>query len=264
MAIDRGVVLDDLQAEGAELEGVVAALPDADWARDTPAAGWTIAHQVAHLAWTEQKLVLAITDPPAFAAELAGLRDDPDGYVDAGAAEGAKLPPPELLEHWRGTRTAVREALLGMPEGSKVMWYATPMQAQSLATARLMETWAHAQDVADALGITRTPTARLRHVVHLGYVTRDFAYRTHGLEPPTEQFRVELTAPDGTTWTYGPADATQRVTGPAVDFCLLTTQRRHRDDLALVATGAEANRWLEVAQSFAGPSGEGRKPGQFG
>jgi uncharacterized protein (TIGR03084 family) len=264
MAISRDVVLADLTAEGDELDAMVAGRPDADWARDTPAAGWTIAHQVAHLAWTEQKMVLAITDPPAFLAELKGLVDNPDGYVDEGAAQGAELPPGELLAHWRGTRRAVRDALLSIPEGTRVVWYGPPMQAPSLATARLMETWAHGQDVADALGLVRTPTARLRHVAHLGYVTRGYAYAVHGLDAPTEPVRLELTGPDGDTWTFGPPDAAQSVTGPALDFCLLTTQRRNRADLALVAVGADADRWLEIAQSFAGPSGEGRAAGQFG
>ncbi len=62
-------------------------------------------------------------------------------------------------------------------------------------------------------------------------------------------------------WTWGPEDAPERVTGPALDFCLLVTQRRHRADLALVAEGETADQWLDIAQAFAGPPGTGRKPG---
>jgi uncharacterized protein (TIGR03084 family) len=134
------------------------------------------------------------------------------------------------------------------------------MSATSMATARLMETWAHGQDVADALGITRTPTPRLRHVAWLGTRTRDFAFAVRGLAPPAEPFRVELSAPDGPVWTFGPEDARQRVSGPALDFCLLVTQRIHRDDTDLVATGADADAWLDIAQTFAGPPGSGRVP----
>jgi uncharacterized protein (TIGR03084 family) len=111
--------------------------------------------------------------------------------------------------------------------------------------------------------VVRQPTARLRHVAHIGVRARDFAYRVHGLEPPAEQFAVELAGPDGERWTWGPAGAAQRVTGPALDFCLLVTQRRHRDDLAVAAVGGDAERWLAIAQAFAGPPGEGRRPGQF-
>jgi uncharacterized protein (TIGR03084 family) len=132
------------------------------------------------------------------------------------------------------------------------------MSAASMATARLMETWAHGLDVTDGLRRPPSVSDRLRHIAHLGVRTRDFAFAQHGLVAPTEPFRVELTAPDGSTWGWGPEDATQRVTGPALDFCLRVTQRRHRADLALRATGADADRWLDLAQAFAGPSGPGR------
>jgi uncharacterized protein (TIGR03084 family) len=133
------------------------------------------------------------------------------------------------------------------------------MSAASLATARLMETWAHGTDIADALGVRRQPTGRLRHVAHLGVRTRDFAFSVRQLPPPTDPFRVELTAPDGSIWTWGPEEATQTVTGPALDFCLLVVQRIHRGDTALTAVGADASRWLDTAQAFAGPAGAGRQ-----
>ncbi len=134
------------------------------------------------------------------------------------------------------------------------------MKPASMATARLMETWAHGQDVADALGVTREPTARLRHIAHLGLRTLGFAFTVHGLPAPERPVRLELTAPDGGAWAFGPADAQDVVTGPALDFCLLVTQRRHRDDLALTATGPVATAWLPIAQAFAGAPGNGRDP----
>ncbi len=130
-----------------------------------------------------------------------------------------------------------------------------------MATARLMETWAHGQDVADALGTVREPSARLRHVAHLGVRTLGFAFTVHGLPAPQAPVRVELTAPDGGLWTWGPEGAADRVAGPALDFCLLVTQRRHRDDLALTAVGEVATAWLPIAQAFAGPPGKGRQSG---
>src|SRR5262245_57082619 len=137
------------------------------------------------------------------------------------------------------------------------------MAVSSMVTARIMETWAHGQDIADALGVERVPTARLKHVAHIGVRARPFAYHAHGLEAPADDVRVELTGPGGELWTWGAPDAGQRMSGPALDFCLLVTQRRHRADLALEASGAEADRWLDIAQAFAGPPGAGRTPGQF-
>jgi uncharacterized protein (TIGR03084 family) len=252
-------LLTDLADEGGALDALVAPLPDLTV--PTPAEGWTIAHQISHLAWTDRQAIVAATDPSAFEKMLARAIDDADGYVAEGAAEGAGEPPSVLLERWRAGRRAVIDALAAVPEGTRLPWFGPPMKAASMATARLMETWAHGQDVADALGTEREPTARLRHVAHIGVRTRDFSYLNRGLEPPLEEFRVVLTAPDGDgTWAWGPEDAGQSVSGPALDFCLLVTQRRHRADLALTASGPDADRWLDLAQAFAGPPGPGRPP----
>jgi uncharacterized protein (TIGR03084 family) len=132
------------------------------------------------------------------------------------------------------------------------------MSAASMATARLMETWAHGVDVADALGVSRPATIRLRSIAHIGVRTRDYAYMVNGLAAPSDPFLVELLAPDGTTWSWGPADAPQRVSGSAEDFCMLVTQRRPRAELDVTADGADAEQWLTIAQAFAGPPGAGR------
>jgi uncharacterized protein (TIGR03084 family) len=158
----------------------------------------------------------------------------------------------------------VAHALLAVPSSARLTWFGPPMSAASMATARLMETWAHGQDVADALGVRRTPAARLRHVAHLAVRTRDFAYLLNDRKPPVTPFRVELTGPDGESWTWGPEEADQRVTGSALDFCLLATQRRHRADTDVRADGAEAEEWLGIVQAFAGSPGPGRAKGQFG
>ncbi|MEV5960807.1 TIGR03084 family metal-binding protein [Kribbella sp. NPDC051952] len=257
-------VLADLWAESAELDRLVGGLAADEWATPTPAEGWTIAHQIAHLAWTDEATHLAATDPDAFKASLQTAAANPTGYVDEGAAETAALPPDQLMTYWRETRADVTDALKKVPPGEKVAWYGPPMSPTSMATARLMETWAHGQDVVDALGVHRTPSNRLRHVAHLAVRTRDFAYLLNDRKPPANQFRVELTGPDGDTWTWGPEDAGAKVSGPALDFCLLATQRRHRDDLDVRAEGAEAEEWLGIIQAFAGLPGKGREPGQFG
>ena len=172
--------------------------------------------------------------------------------------------PEHLLERWRAGRSALVDALADLPDGARLPWFGPPMSPMSMATARLMETWAHGQDVVDTLGVHRPVTDRIKHVAHIGVRARAYAYLIRDEPVPAAEFRVELVSPSGEVWTWGPQDALQRVTGPALDFCLLVTQRRHRDDLALVAEGADADHWLDIAQAFAGPSGDGRKPGQFG
>jgi uncharacterized protein (TIGR03084 family) len=248
----------DLRAESNELDALVADLPAERWADATPAAGWTIAHQIAHLLWTDRVALTAVTDEAGFADVLDEAAKDPTGFVDAGAEELAALPPDRLLADWRQTRARLHDELWGVADGRKLPWFGPPMSAPSMATARLMETWAHGLDVADALGVKRPATARLRSIAHIGVRTRDFAFSITGLTPPADPFRNELRAPDGSTWEWGPEDAAQRVTGSAEDFCMLVTQRRARAELDVQSVGADAETWLGIAQAFAGPPGPGR------
>lgn len=248
----------DLRAESDELDALVADLPQERWADATPAPGWTIAHQIAHLRWTDRVALTSITDEAGFADVLEGAAKDPTGFVDAAAEEIAASAPERLLADWRHTRHRLHGELLGVVDGRKLPWFGPPMSAASMATARLMETWAHGLDVADALAVKRPATARLRSVAHIGVRTRDYAFAINGLTPPADAFRVELRAPDGSIWEWGPEDAAQRVTGSAEDFCMLVTQRRPRSALDVTTDGADAERWLGIAQAFAGPPGAGR------
>jgi uncharacterized protein (TIGR03084 family) len=251
-------IVADLRAESDELDGLVAALPAGGWATPTPAPGWTIAHQIAHLLWTDRVCMTSVTDESAFADLLEVAATNPIGFVDEGAEELAGTAPAELLADWRHTRARLHDALLAVPEGRKLLWFGPPMSAASMATARLMETWAHGLDVADALGVRRAGTDRLRSIAYIGVRTRDFAFAVNGLQPPAEPFYIELRGPGGDTWAWGPPDAAQRVTGSAEDFCLLVTQRRPKASLGIIADGPDARRWVEVAQAFAGPPGPGR------
>ena len=251
---------DDLTAEHDDLDRIVDV---ASLARPTPAAGWTVGDQISHLWFFDQRALLALTDPEAFGrdaesilAAVSGAGEDPS--VDQGRA----LQPDELLARWREDRERLVDHARTVDPRARVPWYGPAMSARSFITARLMETWAHGQDVADALGVSRTPTDRLRHVAHIGVGARPFSYVANGRQPNPAPVRVELTSPTGDTWTWGPEDATDRISGSALGFCLLVTQRRHRDDVGLVAEGAAADEWLDIAQSFAGPPGEGRLPGQ--
>ncbi|BBZ72694.1 TIGR03084 family metal-binding protein [Mycobacterium paraseoulense] len=251
-------IVADLRAESDELDALVAPLPPERWADPTPAPGWTIAHQIGHLLWTDRVALTAVTDEAGFAEELKAAAADPAGFVDAGAEELAALPPAELLADWRVTRGRLHDDLLMVPAGRKLPWFGPPMSAASMATARLMETWAHGLDVADALGVKRVATDRLRSIAHLGVRTRDYAFFVNNLPAPAEPFLVELRGPSGDTWSWGPPDAAQRVTGSAEDFCCLVTQRRSLSALDITAHGPDAQRWLEIAQAFAGPPGVGR------
>ena len=254
-------VLADLAAESGRLDALVADLPEAGWRTPTPAPGWDVATQIAHLAWTDEAAHAAATDTERWDALVLEAISDPEHAVNGAALAGGRAAPEALLTRWRTARTGLAEALRAYPAGQKMPWYGPPMSATSMATARFMETWAHSLDVHQAFGAEPEVSDRIRHVAHLGVRTRGFAFSVRGLDPPTEEFRVDLTAPSGDLWSWGPEDASQTVTGSAYDFCLLVTQRIHRGDTALVATGPGADRWLDIAQCFAGPSGVGRPAG---
>ncbi|WP_257428633.1 TIGR03084 family metal-binding protein [Nocardioides carbamazepini] len=260
-------VLDDLLVDLAtESHLLRTAVATADaWSRATPAQGWTVATQVAHLVWTDEVATIAAgagTEKGKAAWDAVVLKaiENPTGFVDASAHELAALPPAELLGRWDLARAGLVTALWAQPAGTRMPWFGPPMSPTSMATARFMETWAHGLDVYETIGAVPEPTDRVRHVAHIGVRTRDFAYANNGLEAPAEEFRVELTGPSGAVWTWGPEDAAQRVTGEAYDFCRLVTQRIHRDDTSLKAVGDDAERWLTIAQAFAGPAGGGRDP----
>jgi uncharacterized protein (TIGR03084 family) len=256
-------VYTDLIAEGEDLDRLVAGLAPAQWAAPTPAPGWSIAHQVAHLASIAALAQTAATQPEVFGDRIARGGGDFDGAVQALLSPYLSLAPEELLHRWRADRAAATSALASLQPDQQVPWLARPLPAQLLASAGVMELVAHGQDIADAAGVSRDYTDRIKHAAVFALGNWDYAYQVRGLEPPAEPFRFELTAPSGAQWSSGPPDAAERVTGPATDFCLLTTRRRHRSDLRLTATGPQAERWLDIAQGYRGTPGPGRSPGQF-
>ncbi|MCW2584705.1 MAG: wyosine base formation protein [Frankiales bacterium] len=248
-------LLDDLRAEHQDL---VAIVRGADLDLPVPAEPWDVRDTVSHLLVGDAKGRLAASDPAAFHAELPAVIADPIGYLDGWLAAGHGLAKDDLLERWRSGFDAMVAAFAALPAGTKVPWYGPPMSPLSFTTARLMEYWAHGQDVVDALGVRRAPTARLRHIAHLGVRTRGFSYAVRGLSAPEGEVRVTLTGADGSTWEWGSGD--DAVLGTAEDFCLRVTQRRHRADTGLVTTGPLADDWMDHAQCFAGLPTEGRPP----
>jgi uncharacterized protein (TIGR03084 family) len=254
-------VIGDLEAEHRELDALVSDLDERAWDRLTPADPWTVRDQIGHLAFFDEAATEAITDPDRFAAKAHALMNAEGDPMEAHLRRGRAMEPGAVLAWWRQGRTRYVAAARTLDAGERVPWYGPPMGALSFVSARLMETWAHGQDVADTLGTPRLPTSRLRHVAHLGVRARPFSYVVRGLDVPSDEVRVELAGPGGEHWEWGPPDAAGGVVrGDAVDFCLVVTQRRHVDDTALAVTGASAAEWMAIAQAFAGPPGPGRPP----
>ena len=245
----------DLSAEREALDSVLAPLSLDAWATPTPAEGWTIKDTVAHLHRTDQAALIAVDDPERFRRDFDAISEAVFHPIYTGDV-------PSLVAAWRETAGKVTEAVSAVPRREKIVWLGLPLSPAWFLTARLMETWAHGQDIVDALGVTREPTARLRHIAHIGVRARPFSYATNGREVPDGDVRVELRAPRGEQWTWNES-STDWVRGDALDFCLVVTQRRHVADTALDVHGPLATDWIAIAQAFAGPPGSGREPGQF-
>ena len=263
--VDAQGIRADLIAEQDALDAVVADLTPEQWATPTPSPGWSVADQIAHLTYFDGTGAQAIRDPEAFTAalpELLAAVDGDEGMDGPTLGWARSLRPDELLARWRANRAELDDAATGLADDDRIPWYGPSMGAKSFLTARLMECWAHGQDVVDALtdqgvDVDRPATDRLAHIARLGFITRGWTYVNRGETPPDTPVRVELAAPDGDTWTFGPDDATDSVVGPALDFCLVVTQRRNVDDTALVVTGDAADDWMRKAQAFAGPPTDG-------
>jgi uncharacterized protein (TIGR03084 family) len=264
MAVAMNVLIGDLRAESADLERLL--VPGA-WAVPTPAAGWTVRDQITHLAWFDDAAVRAVTGPESFRDEVrAALAQGLD--TDELVRSRRSMPDEEVLEWFGAARRRMTEVLASADPATRIPWYGPDMGLVSFTTARLMETWAHGQDVADGLTAgghdgKREPTDRLRHVAEIGVRALPWSFAVHGRPRPDVPVRVDLTLPSGASWTAGPEDASDVVRGTALDFCLVVTQRRHPADVNLAVSGPVAEEWISIAQAFAGPPGAGRRPGQF-
>jgi uncharacterized protein (TIGR03084 family) len=256
-------ICDDLTDETEDLIRILKTLDAQVWDEPTPAAGWSVRDQVSHLTFFDYTGTLAAIDPDGFAESAAQMKTSGIG-TKAGIEEGRLLTPAEVLENFIRARTKMISAFRTLDPKARLPWYGPAMGARSFATARLMETWAHGQDIADAVNATRVSTNRLKHVAHIGVSARPFSYAINKRPVPEKGVAVVLTSPGGDEWEWNhEARGENAVAGSALDFCLVVTQRRHVSDTDLLVTGPLATEWISIAQAFAGDPGTGRAPGQF-
>ena len=256
---DLDALAQHLADETAALLSAIGGAGARAWAAPTPAEGWTVADQVGHLAYFDEAATASLFGAERFAPYLDEAVRLGSALCDVVAERTRGRTPTELRSWWLDARTQMVAAMLAAGPSARVPWYGPDFSVASAMTGRIMETWAHGQDVYDALCATHPCTSALYDVARLCARTRANSYAAHGREPPDVPVHVVLTAPDGTTWRFGD-EGRDELRGEAVEFCLVATQRRHRADTSLIATGSAAAEWLEIAQAFAGPPGAGRAP----
>lgn len=258
---------DDLLAEYRALATLCEGLSAEQWRERTQFYGWAPWDEIAHLLYFDETSLQAVRDAALFeAGKKALLAEQARGEQISAIARRrfGHLDGPALVHLWRQRHEALVAALAQFDAKARLPWYGPTMSARSFATARLMETWAHGQDVWDLLGRTRGPSPGLRHICTLGVNTFGWTFVNRKLPVPAPAPFVELAAPDGSRWAFGEPSASGYVRGPALDFALLATQRRHRADTALEWGGEAAEQWTRIAQCFAGEPADGPAPGVRG
>lgn len=245
--------------EFSALYSLIGTLESADWDRPTPSVPWTIRHQVGHLLWTEEALRLAWLNDGRFEDLKSAVTRDMHSAVDDAAFEVGGMPLNKLLDQWQSCHHELGDLLAGADLDQRVSWFGPPMRLASALSARVMEIFAHGQDIRDALGLPPEPTLRLWHVADLTYRARKFNFHNHGLEVPTTPVRLEL-AHRGQQWRWGPETSADLVAADALNFALLACQRRNAADLSVETQGDGAKKWLSIVQAFAGGPGPGRSP----
>lgn len=240
----------DLRAELDQLEGILAGLDAAAWAAPSAAAGWQVVDVVLHLAQTEEAVLATLAaraDDVAWPERVGTVDEAMDAWVQA-----ERAGPEVVFPRWQAARRAVLDALRQADRtdhATRFRWAATSLTPRTLATTRLAEHWAHGLDITGPLGIPFPDTDRLRHIAWLGSRSLAYAYALEGRPPPA--VRCELTAPDGSTWRYGPAEAGSAITGPAGAFCRVGARRLDPAESGLVATGPDGPTALRLLRNYA-------------
>jgi uncharacterized protein (TIGR03084 family) len=221
--------------------------------------------EVMHLMFLDEVTLRAIREEEAFLAQKAEIRRyqaEVGELSDYMRARYAQLDDVALVDAWRRNFRALHDCFAVSDPKARMKWFGPDMSLLSAASARQMETWAHGQDVFDLMGVERRNGPRIRNICELGARTFGWSFANRGLEVPQPAPRVALTSPTGETWVWNPQSEDGEVAGPAEDFALVVTQRRHVDDTALTTKGAAARRWMEIAQCFAGAPSDGPRPGE--
>lgn len=245
----------DFRDESDALYALLKPLSDEDFRRETQFKGWTLNEILQHLHYFNYAAALSLTDEEGIMRLLGRLReataagDTIRGFTDK-ALDG--LSGAALRETWRDYYTAMLEDFHRADPKQRVKWAGPDMSVLSSITARLMETWAHAQAIYDLLGVERQDTDRIRNIVVIGNNTFGWTFQNRGLQPPGERPFLRLTAPSGATWEFNDPDDTNMISGQATEFCQVVTQTRNIQDTSLDVVGEVATEWMRIAQCFAG------------
>jgi uncharacterized protein (TIGR03084 family) len=248
-------VLDALEAQHAELAGIIDPLDEQAWQLPSRCAGWSVADVVLHLVQTDELALASLADRiDAAIAELAA-----DGTSVTSVDEGAELAVQrgrgasgaELAARWHTTSGALRAAFADGDPRRRVTWVAGTLSERTLAATRLSEAWIHTGDVGYAFGSVPPPTDRLRHIARLAWRTLPYAFARSGrtLGGPVA---FHLRAPSGAAWDFTPDDPpVTTIRGDGVELCLVAARRLDPEVTSLRGDGPDVAAVLDLVRTYA-------------
>ncbi len=240
-------IFDDLEAEQDQLDEILAGLSDDQWAAPSLANGWSVSDVVLHLARSEESVVASSSGAGIGERPPAGMSVDQamDYLVATQRAE-----PAEVFQRWQTARLAAVAALRSADPGRPLEWIEAPLKPATMATTRLAETWTHALDITEPLGLDLPDSNRLSHIAWLAHRSLGYAFALAGEEP--QQIHCRLITPDGlAVWEYGSAEAESGITGMAAEFCRVAAQRLAPERSSLQATGPHGDLALQLVRTYA-------------
>ncbi len=217
---------------------------------------WTIDHVLGHIHLGNLASELSLTDGDGFQEFSASLLAWLGAAKPLRAFEDNRLnglKGKALLGKWREDYQGLAKQFESVDPKQRLPWIGVDMSARSNLTARLMETWAHGQEIFDVLGVVRENQDRIKNIAVLGIKTLGWTLMSRGMEVPKDKPYVKLESPEGELWEWNDPSDDNMIYGSAEQFCQVVTQVRNVGDTSLKVVGETAEKWMANAQCFAGP-----------
>lgn len=251
-------IINDLVAEQVQVDILVNKLTEEQWLMEVPVEKWDIKDAIIHIAFYDY---CANTLMRGGAEDLLAITPEAEQDEYVRATKYRYMTGKEVLNWWREERTRMTATFYETNPKDRIHWApGMPMSAKSLASARLMELWAHSVDIYDALGLEPVVEDRITSTLFLSWQARPFAYRINDYELPDTPVYLELQLPSGKIWAKGDPSSANYIKGCAKEWALVSIRRRNWMDTDLEVVGEEARRYASVVQCFAGPAEKAPEP----
>lgn len=259
-------VAQDFRDESLALFKILESLDESDFNQQTAFKNWTIREIIGHLHLWNWVAELSYNNGDAFlewigptmkAMVKSGIREVENPWL--GARSGLSL-----LGEWREYVLELSDRFYQVDPEVRVKWAGPDMKLETSVTARLMETWSHAQAIYDLLGIERQDKDYIQAIAFLGVKTFSWSFVNRGLAVPGDAPQVNLLSPSGGSWQWNSENTDSCIEGSATEFCQVVTQTRNVLDTDIKLIGDVAKQWMNVVQCFAGPPENPPVPGTRG